>query len=91
MSDRNKLEDFQIILTVRVPEQSVEYVYNSIVDGMEFDEETGEGILHYAVQKVETVTNGDDSVTGIMNYIKDSIAGIMNYIKGLSDQIKGGE
>jgi hypothetical protein len=81
MSDRNKLEDFQIILTVRVPEQSVEYVYNSIVDG----------ILHYGVQKVATVTNGDDSVTGIMNYIKDSIAGIMNYIKGLSDQIKGGE
>jgi|TARA_R110000765_G_scaffold295099_1_gene390217 hypothetical protein len=89
MSDRNKLEDFKITLTVRVPEQSVEYVYNSIIDGMEFDGE--EGIRHYDVQKVETVTNGDDSVTGIMNYIKDSIAGIMNYIKGLSDQIKGGE
>ena len=74
------MNDFKITLTVRVPEQSVEYVYNSIVDGMEFDEETGEGILHYDVQKVATVTNGGDSITGIMNDIK-----------GLSDQIKGGE
>lgn len=78
MNDRNKLEDFQITLTVRVPARSVKYVYNSIIDGMEFDGE--EGILHYDVQKVETVTNGGDS-----------IAGIMNDIKSLSDQIKGGE
>tara|TARA_R110000824_G_scaffold178118_1_gene357741 strand:- start:223 stop:498 length:276 start_codon:yes stop_codon:yes gene_type:complete len=91
MSDRNKLEDFKITLTVRVPEQSVEYVYNSIIDGMEFDGE--EGIRHYDVQKVETVTNGDPveplSFDQAMAFA--TIAGIMNDIKSLSDQIKGGE
>jgi len=50
--DRNALEDFKITMTVRVPARSVDYVLNSIEDGMEFDEEEGEGILHYDVQKV---------------------------------------
>ena len=50
--NRDELRDFEITMTVRVPARSVEYVYNSILDGMEFDEEIGEGILHYDVQEV---------------------------------------
>tara|TARA_R110000851_G_scaffold25240_12_gene72915 strand:- start:2286 stop:2513 length:228 start_codon:yes stop_codon:yes gene_type:complete len=50
--NRDELKDFEITVTVRVPARSVEYVYNSILDGMEFDEEIGEGILHYDVQEV---------------------------------------
>ena len=47
------LKDFKITMTVRVPARSVEYVLNSIEDGMEFDEEIGEGILHYDVQEIK--------------------------------------
>lgn len=50
--NRDELKDFKITMTVRVPARSVEYVLNSIEDGMEFDEEIGEGILHYDVQEV---------------------------------------
>ena len=50
--NRDDLKDFKITMTVRVPARSVEYVLNSIEDGMEFDEEIGEGILHYDVQEV---------------------------------------
>lgn len=53
--NRDELKDFRITLTVRVPARSVEYVLNSIEDGMEFDEEIGEGILHYDVQEVARV------------------------------------
>ncbi len=49
---RGGLKDFKITMTVRVPARSVEYVLNSIEDGMEFDEEIGEGILHYDVQEI---------------------------------------
>ena len=49
---RDQLRDFEITMTVRVPARSVEYVLNSIEDGMEFDEEIGEGILHYDVKEV---------------------------------------
>tara|TARA_R110000744_G_C19173627_1_gene541896 strand:+ start:203 stop:562 length:360 start_codon:yes stop_codon:yes gene_type:complete len=58
MKDR-KLEDYQIILTIRVLDGSEDHVLPSIQDGMEFDEETGEGILHYAVQRVAS-----DQTTG---------------------------
>lgn len=50
--NRGELKDFRITMTVRVPARSVEYVLNSIEDGMEFDEEIGEGILHYDVQEI---------------------------------------
>ena len=53
------MEDFKITLVVRVPEKSVEYVYNSILDGMEFDEDAGEGILNYNVQKVTADAEAD--------------------------------
>ena len=49
---RGPLKDFKITMTVRVPARSVEYVLNSIEDGMEFDEEIGEGILNYEVREV---------------------------------------
>ena len=47
----NKLQDFTIKLVVRVPERSVRYVYDSIEDGMQFDQESGEGIIDYQVLK----------------------------------------
>ena len=50
--NRGELKDFRITMTVRVPARAVEYVLNSIEDGMEFDEEIGEGILHYDVQEI---------------------------------------
>ena len=53
LDSRGALKDFKITMTVRVPARSVEYVLNSIEDGMEFDEEIGEGILHYDVQEVK--------------------------------------
>ena len=53
MKDR-KLEDYQIILTIRVLDGSEDHVLPSIQDGMDFDEEIGEAILHYAVRKVAT-------------------------------------
>lgn len=49
---RNELKDFRVTVVVRVPARSVEYVLNSIEDGMEFDEEVGEGILSYDVQEI---------------------------------------
>ena len=49
---RGPLKDFRVTVVVRVPERSVEYVLNSIEDGMEFDEEAGEGILSYDVQEI---------------------------------------
>jgi hypothetical protein len=49
---RNELRDFKITMTIRVPAGAVEYVLSSIEDGMEFDEDVGEGILHWDVQEV---------------------------------------
>ena len=46
------LEDFKVTVFVRLPARSVDYIYDSITDGMEFDEEMGEGILDYKVEKV---------------------------------------
>tara|TARA_R110000822_G_C15026099_1_gene463712 strand:+ start:48 stop:395 length:348 start_codon:yes stop_codon:yes gene_type:complete len=57
---RNSLEDFEIVLTVRIPESSVEYVFTSIEEGMEFDTEAGEGIRHYDVRKVALKDDDDD-------------------------------
>ncbi len=50
--NRDELKDFKVTLVVRVPARSVEYVLNSIEDGMEFDEEAGEGILSYEAQEM---------------------------------------
>ncbi len=50
--NRDELKDFKITMTVRVPAHAVEYVINSVEDGMEFDEEAGEGILNYSVDEI---------------------------------------
>ena len=50
--NQDGLRAFKITLTIRVPEGSEDYILNSIQDGMEFDEEAGEGILRYDVQEV---------------------------------------
>jgi hypothetical protein len=49
---RNELMDFKITMTVRLPARSVEHVFNSIQEGMDFDEDIGEGILHYKIQEL---------------------------------------
>ena len=50
--NRDELKDFKNTMTVRVPAHAVEYVINSVEDGMEFDEEAGEGILNYSVDEI---------------------------------------
>ena len=50
--NRGELKEFKITMTVRLPARSVEYIFNSIEDGMEFDDSIGEGILDYNVQEI---------------------------------------
>ena len=44
------VQNYRITMLVAVAPGQEEYILNSIEDGMEFDEEAGEGILEYDVK-----------------------------------------
>ena len=45
-------QTYRVIMLVAVKPGGEEYILNSIEDGMEFDEEAGEGIIEYSVDAV---------------------------------------
>ena len=53
LENRDDLKDFEVTLVVRVPARSIEYVINSIEDGMDFDYDAGEGILESNIKELK--------------------------------------
>tara|TARA_R110002051_G_scaffold29673_1_gene68972 strand:- start:1391 stop:1741 length:351 start_codon:yes stop_codon:yes gene_type:complete len=49
---RGDLEDYRLTTTIRLRAGSEEHLLPAIQEGMDLDEEGGEGLLHYDVQKV---------------------------------------
>ena len=49
----NTIPTYRISILVAVQEGQEEYILNSIEDGMEFDEEAGEGIIEYSIKPEE--------------------------------------
>ena len=45
---------FTVTMRVAVDPNAADMIYNSIEDGMEFDEETGEGILSYNIVREQS-------------------------------------
>ena len=44
---------FRVNMLVAVPDGAEEYILSSIEEGMEFDEDGGEGIIGYSVEREE--------------------------------------
>ena len=44
---------FRVNMLVAVPDGAEEYILSSIEEGMEFDEDGGEGIIEYSVEREE--------------------------------------
>ena len=59
LSENPGVSVFTVTMRVAVDPNAADMIYNSIEDGMEFDEESGEGILSYDIAEEQNQNRGE--------------------------------
>jgi len=59
LSESPGVSVFTVTMRVAVDPNAADMIYNSVEDGMEFDEESGEGILSYDIAEEQNQNRGE--------------------------------